>query len=169
MIKILSYIFIGVLSVSIWACTNTPQQDAAVETTPADVQVNTPSHLAQLPSVPKERMVMLWDSCDYVDVVFYELNFSLSQNTQGSVRSMINNISDATVEIKSGCPAIGRIFFQVDGRNEMECDLFFNEKCQYVIFYEDGKQAYANPLSEQGFKFFSNLFKQVQNAGQGNK
>lgn len=169
MIKILPYVFIGVLSLSIWACTSAPKQDAAVETTTAEAQTNTPAQPAQLPSVPKERMLMLWDSCDYVDVVFYQLNFSLSQNTQASIRSMINNISDATVEIKSDCPAIGRIFFQVDGRNEMECDLFFDDKCQYVIFYEDGKQAYANPLSKQGFKFFSNIFKQVQNAVQGNK
>lgn len=117
---------------------------------------------ATYPSIAGETVKMLWDKCDYIDFVFYYLNFSMSQKVQNSIRATIAQISTAVPEIDPNCQPIGRIFFQAEGVNIMEADIFYSNGCAYYIFYEDGKYAYANQMLPTAEKFYDNIFKQVQ-------
>lgn len=131
---------------------------AATETPAAPATAAT----ATYPSIAGETIKMLWDKCDYIDFVFYYLNFSMSQKVQNSIRTTIAQISTAVPEIDPNCQPIGRIFFQSDGVNIVEADIFYSNGCSYYIFYEDGKYAYANRMLPTAEKFYDNIFKQVQ-------
>ncbi len=163
-------ILVLTLSLTIMACQEGQQKaptppDTAVEANPAPAET-TPAPAAAgtatYPSIAGETVKMLWDKCDYIDFVFYYLNFSMSQKVQNSIRATIAQISTTVPEIDPNCQPIGRIFFQSDGVNIMEADIFYSNGCAYYIFYEDGKYAYANRMLPTGEKFYDNIFKQVQ-------
>jgi len=114
------------------------------------------------PSVPLDTLQMLFQQCDYVDYVFYYTNFSISQNQQGDIQQAIRHISEAVPVIKPGCKPIGRIFFQVEGENRLEADLYFEQGCTYYVFFQDGKPAYANEIMPAGIQFYNNIFSSVK-------
>lgn len=114
------------------------------------------------PSIPLDTLTMLWEKCDYIDFVFYNFNFSMSQNEKVGIQSTLRHIAEETPIISPDCPAaIGRIFFQVDGRNALEADIHIGDSCLYYIFYDGGKKAYANKMTEMGKNFFANIFAQM--------
>ena len=117
---------------------------------------------ATYPSISSETMKMLWDSCDYIDYIFYNTNFSMSQNQRPAIQASIAGISTTPALIKPTCQAVGRIFFQVEGVNAMEADIFLGPDCFYYVFLENGQYAYANMMTEEGRGFYANIFNQVQ-------
>jgi len=160
-----------VLSLAIggWACqggqaeqatdstsSNTPAPTTETSSTPAAAAT------AQYPSIPVDMVKMLWDKCDYVDFVFYYLNFSMSQKVQNSIRQTIAHIASEVPAIDPNCKPIGRLFFQAEGQNIAEADIFYSNGCAYYLFYKDGQYAYANKMLPQGSQFYENIFKQVQ-------
>lgn len=162
-------IFIAFLACFVWACGSGSSEEATTETnttetttTPANTQPAANQTANTFPSYPEEKVKLLYDSCDYVDVIFYYEEFSINQKDQKDIRGMLNYISTTPPEnLNSGCQPIGRIFFQIDGRNEAEADIFFKQECLYFLFYENGKYAYANNFTQNGVNFFSRIFAQV--------
>lgn len=165
------FILVLFLSLGLWACQGgqtdqsasstpsaTPSAEAPADNTTASANAGT----ATYPSIPAEKVKMLWDNCDYVDFVFYYLNFSMSQKVQNSIRQTIAHISTEVPLIDPNCQPIGRLFFQSQGKNISEADIFYSNGCAYFVFYEDGKYAYANKMHPNGTKFYDNIFKQVQ-------
>ena len=114
------------------------------------------------PSFPAEEVKELWDNSDYVDIIFYYEDFSISQKNQKDIRGMLNYISTGTPKMDPACQALGRIFFQIDGRNAAEADIFFSQGCTFFLFYKDGKKTYANGFTESGVNFFNNIFASVK-------
>jgi hypothetical protein len=129
--------------------------DQQSEQTQASTQQ--PAGEQRYPSIPLDTLQMLWEQCDYIDYVFYYTDFSISQNKQADIRGTIRYISEETPAIPAGCQPIGRIFFQVQGENRQEADLYFSQGCTYFLFYEDGKQAYANAIMPAGVQFFNQV------------
>ena len=163
-------IFTLVLCVSFFvACQN--EKPAAEQETATNETATTSTQEVQtstLPSIPMDTLQMLWNQCDYVDYVFYYTNFSISQDEQSSIRSSLRHIAEDPAVIKADCKPIGRLFYQVDGENRLEGDLHLSEGCLYFIFYQKGKQVYANSMTQEGLQFYQNLFSQIQNSAQGN-
>lgn len=162
-----------VLAVSLVACGNeTKTEETATKetaTTTAASSTESSNKVVEgtdLPSVPKELMMELWEKADYTDVIFYYMNFSLSQDNQTAVRNMVQSISPVAAPLNPNCKPIGRIFFQIQGENAAECDLYFSRDCAYVVFFEGKEQKYANYLSETGIKFFTQIFQQVEQQSQ---
>ncbi len=112
------------------------------------------------PSITEEIMVKLWEQCDFVDYIFYDYDFSLSQEEKAAIQTSINHITREVPVIDPACRSIGRIFYQIDGENVMEADIVVSEKCQYYVFYENGKKTYANKLSAAGIGFYQKIFQQ---------
>lgn len=173
-ISMVRIILVISLSFFIMACEGGQKGASSAADTPATTPAETPTAPAETPAAPAtaasatypsiagETVKMLWDKCDYIDFVFYYLNFSMSQKVQNSIRATIAQISTAVPEIDPNCQPIGRIFFQSEGVNIMEADIFYSNGCAYYIFYEDGKYAYANRMLPTAEKFYDNIFKQVQ-------
>ena len=155
--KILLVAFVSSL---LWACgtgDKPEQQETPATTQPAPATTGT-----TYPSIPQERVKLLFDSCDYIDILFFQESFSINQHTQKDIRGMLNYISqNPPKSINPSCQPIGRIFFQIDGRNEASANIFFQQECLYFLFLEDEKPTYANGFTESGVKFFNNIFAQV--------
>ncbi len=155
------------LLVSLMACNNGAKTDQPEATTPkpAEVQETPAVATKSYPIVPRDSLVMLSEKCDFIDVVFYYESFSLSQNKKNDILGSIGHISAQPAQVYDNCKPIGRIFYQVDGTNRMEADLFFSKGCTFLLFYENNQPTYANALSQDGISFFSNVFAKVKGGG----
>lgn len=138
-------------------CTNNNvQKENEQKNQPVEEQlISTESY----PSISREEMLVLWNNCDYIDYIFYYHDFSLSQEEKASIQAALNHVSADSPIIDPTCKPIGRIFYQVKGKNALEADIFFSDKCQFYLFYKDGKKAYANRLSNDGIVFYNNVLK----------
>lgn len=152
------FAFAGLL---LWGCQEAPKQEQqqAVNTTPA-------ASAALYPSIALDTLEMLWSKCNYIDFVFYNLNFSVSQNDPPAIKSTIQHVAADVPAINNACKPEGRIFFQVDGRNALEGDFYLGKDCIYYIWYKDGgKTPYAaNSMTQLGVKFFQDLFQKALQA-----
>ena len=162
------YLFLLMISLFLGACqdsnqtsdkTNSAEQET---TTPGEAKENTQQGESLYPSIPLEDLVALYNECDFIDYVFYYTNFSVSQSEKSDIQTAIRYISEAPALINSKCKPQGRLFFQVNGENKMEADLYFEPDCTYYVFYKDGKPAYANQLMPGGIQFYNNIFTSIQ-------
>lgn len=101
-----------------------------------------------------------------MDVVFYELPVSMNQSSLESIRTTLAHISETTPTITPACSkSIGRIFFQVEGKNVETAEIYFNQGCTYYLWLENDQPAYANEFTQNGVEFYNNIFQSVQNGG----
>ncbi len=117
----------------------------------------------QYPSITLDIMRKIFEESDYADFVFYNTNFSMSMDQKPSIQGTIRHISESVPAIDPACKAIGRVFYQIDGENFMEADIFFENDCKYYIFYENKKKKYANQMTEEGINHYNNIFSQLGN------
>jgi hypothetical protein len=113
-------------------------------------------------SIPVERLENLFYNCDYIDYLFYQTNFSMSQSDQAAIQTTLAAIGAEAPTVYPECQAIGRIFFQIEGQNAAEADIYLSQQCMYYVWMENGKPAYANLMTENAVKFYANIFQQVQ-------
>ena len=71
------------------------------------------------------------------------------------------HIAQQPALIRSDCKPIGRIMFKDDDGIRLEADLFFSKNCSYFVFMENNKPKYANFMSDEGVKFFNNVFSKM--------
>lgn len=143
-----------------FACKNTAKEQPTESTTPAS-----PAPAAatvSYPSVPLDTLQMLWEKCDYIDYIFYGRNFSMNQSEQAAIRAALSHISDEVPTINPACQPTGHLFYQVEGENRLEADLYFQQQCVYFVFYDQGKPAFANKMTPQGLNFFQQVFQSQQ-------
>ncbi|WP_421947130.1 hypothetical protein [Phaeodactylibacter xiamenensis] len=145
--------------------------DTASETDSATANNTTapPAETTQAPtypSIPADTIRALFNECDYIDYVFYYTNFSVSQKEKRDIQTAITYIASETPQINPSCQAVGRVFYQVDGENRLEADLYFNpnQGCIYYLFFQDGKPAYANRIMPAGIDFYTKIFQSAQSA-----
>lgn len=128
-----------------------------------------PDSYFNLPSLPQAEMKRLFDEATYVDYIFYELPFSVSQDNKASIHANLNMISPEKMNaISKSCKPIGREFFHIEGEIVHEADLYFSDGCFGYIFLKDEIPVYANKLSAEGSNFYANLIKQSNQIATGN-
>lgn len=141
---------------------NAPTEENTETSTPQEEQPKLVPAGEFLPSVPVEKLEYLWTNCDYVDYVFYELPISMSLDTKNSIQYVLSHIAENPASLRPDCKPIGRIFYQVEGENYLEADLYFsNGGCTYFVFLEDGKPKYGNYMTEDGAKYMNNNLSQA--------
>lgn len=113
----------------------------------------------RLPPLPKGLYEDLFKHADYLDVIFEDLDFSLSQDNNAAIRSFLQNINiKRSTELNTSCVSMGHAVFSKHGDTMIECDIFHSSGCYYFIFnYEGDPPAYSNAMSEVGISFFNNL------------
>ena len=143
-------------------------KDQTSASSPTAPQAATPAGSAeQYPSLPVSTLEMLWEKCDYIDFIPYEFSFTMSQSEKAAIQGMLSQIAEEVPAVDPACKPIGRIFYQVAGKNALEADLYIGTTCIYYLFYENGKKAYANKLTDQGIQFYRSIFSQaLQKQGQ---
>ena len=119
--------------------------------------------LTELPGVPTEQLAHLWNNCEFVDYIFHNLPFSLSQSETPAIQANLNFISTKAagkIDLKS-CKPMGREFFQVNGEIVMEADVYYSPNCYFYVFVKDEKPIYANKISQSGMAFYHQITTQV--------
>ena len=123
----------------------------------------------QLPPIPVDSLEFLWNNATYLDATFYELPVSINQNSVEQIRSSITYVAETPAHRRAACKPIGRIWFQVDGRNRQEADIHYGPGCNYYVWYVGGKPTYSNELTSYGTEFYANIFRSVQQQTQPNQ
>lgn len=135
---------------------------------PSSITNNTPktqSNAQSFKSIPQAIVMEIWNEADLLDYIFHELPFSMSQDQQASIRTNVTYISqEAQMTIPAGCKPIGRQFFAKQGDIFLEADIYFNDQCQFYVFFIDGKPTYANKMAPEGVQFFTSMISQALNA-----
>jgi hypothetical protein len=160
-IKSILYLFSFLLLFSTFQCkeTENKKQDQAK----AEVKPN------NLPKLPEQEYSRLYEECDFIDYIFFDLPFSLSQNEKPSIQQNVLFISKDEVNgIPTGCKAMARKFFKIKGNIVLEADVFMDGKCNYFLFYKDGKATYLNKMNQAGINFYNNLIDQAAKMNPGN-
>ncbi len=115
------------------------------------------------PPVPTEKLIELYESCDYIDFIFANLPFSISQEEKASIQQTIRHIDqNPPTAIDPNCPYFAQQIFQVDGEIFMDAKIFFQDGCTYYLFYEDGKAIYSASFTNEGIKFYNNIIAQAK-------
>ena len=104
-----------------------------------------------------ETAKLLWDSCTFIDFLFYDFSFTMNQSEIASIRTTIRYISDAPAVIAPDCKSIGHVSFQRDGENIITAEMYAMGKCYAFVFKEDDKPKYGNKFTDQGAQYFGGI------------
>ena len=142
-------------------CGPSPEKDTVVETPAATVPQG-----VTYPSIALDRLEYLYDNATYMDATFYNMPVSINQSSLDQIRTTLTGIGEAPASIAANCSPAGHIWFQVNGKNIEEADIYFQQGCTAYVWYENGKPAFGNVMTQNGIGFFQNIINSVQqNAG----
>lgn len=119
---------------------------------------------AEIPGISKEVLDRLINKCTFIDYIFHDLPFSLSQSEDPSIDQNIGFIdfNRPIGRLIKGCKPIGRKFFQINGNIEYDVDVYLSKHCRYYVFVDkDNKPLYANYMTDSAVLFYNNVIKQA--------
>ena len=154
--KYILYFFIGCLALS---CKSDGKKDNTSASPSIEIK-NT--KFENLPPLPQDKLRQLYADATYIDYIFYDLPFSISQDNKPSIHSNLQMISiEQMGGILKDCKSIGREFFHVGGNIAYEAEIYFQDGCYGYVFMDKQKPIYANKVSEAVMKFYSNIIAQA--------
>jgi hypothetical protein len=145
------------LAVIFCTCAPSPKTEEAPETAATAATGN-----LTYPSIDFDRLVYLWENATYMDATFYTLPISINQSELNQIQQTIATVGQDPLVLPTTCKAAGHIWFQVNGVNVEEADIYFSPGCVGYVWYEDKKPAYSNMMTEGGVKFYSNIVNSIQ-------
>ncbi len=146
-------LFFAIFAISFTACKpKTQQGNTAEAAAPAPAW----------PTLPIEILRTLVAECDYIDLIMYNPQFSMSVNERNNVVSAIQQISETAPAANPANQPSGHIFYQSKGETLLEADLYLGPGGNYFVFYQDNKPAFANAMTEQGAAFYAQVLNQLR-------
>lgn len=117
------------------------------------------------PVLPAELHQQLFDQVDYLDFIFHNYPFSMSQSEKPSIQTNISYIGREPVyEIPQTCKPIARQFYQIRGEIILESDVYYSEGCYFYVFIKDNQPLYACKMTENGIGFFGDILQKAMKA-----
>lgn len=113
-----------------------------------------------LASIKIEDMHELYYSCNSLDMIFYNTNFSLSQTDTNQIRTTLEYLLPSPVQHNPACKPRGRATFWVDGELSHEADIYLGENCNYFVWVDGTKPIHINPMNHRGIDFFTKVLTQ---------
>lgn len=157
------FIYLVLILVAAACKTDTKKQPTATSTPSPQTKTSTQTPL--YPKLPNKYLQVMWEQGQMIDYLFHELPFSMNQNESESIKTNLTYIDEAPVmAIPTGCKPIARQFYQVGGDIIFEADVYFDEQCQFYVFFVDNKPMYANQMSKSGQQFFTSMIRQAMQA-----
>lgn len=114
------------------------------------------------PPVPEDIYEKIVSKGDHMDIVFYKYPISVSRDGNKDVVQELTRLNGQTPKAATNCQPDGRMFFNGNGETLVEADLYVQPDCYYVVFYKDGKPAYASGLTPEAIQFYDSLTKQFR-------
>ena len=123
----------------------------------------------EIPGVPQEIMIRLLKECTFIDYIFHDYTFSVSQAEDSDIDQNISfiDINRPVGRLILGCKPMARKFFQIKGKIEYDVDVYLSDKCRYYVFVDKkSKPVYANYMTDSGIQFYTNIIQQATGAMQ---
>ncbi len=114
------------------------------------------------PPLSNEELTQLYSITDKVDMIFYDLPMSVSQDDASSAKKTALYVSPTPAIMSGQCKPLGRLSWISKGVIVKEADIYSDVGCSYFIFIKDNKPVASNAMSESGIEFFKQIIKQVQ-------
>ena len=116
-----------------------------------------------LPSISMDDLEVLWENCNQMDYIYYDLPISTSLSDQYSVQQSLRHVSDTPVSqsVKDNCKAISRVWFKKDGEDLMDAEIYFSNGCSFFVFFKEGKPAHSNYMTDAGIKYFNDILQKA--------
>ena len=121
----------------------------------------TQSKLVVLPFLKAEDIQTLLATTETVDMIFFNLPISVSQDDPASAKNSVMYISPATPAVAETCQADGRMSWISQGTILREADFYLGQGCYQFVFMENNKPAYRNAMSVEAVQFFETIVKQA--------
>lgn len=115
------------------------------------------------PGIPNAKMIELYENVDFIDFIFRDLPFSISQEDKASIQQTIRHINNVPpLAINPDCQYFAQQIFQENGEIVLDAKIFFQEGCTYYLFYEDGVAKYSGSFTNEGIQFFNKILAQAE-------
>jgi hypothetical protein len=143
-------LFLGLLA----ACK--PEHGATAET-PAAAPAQ-----AALPYMSREDINALFTATDKVDIIFYDLPVSVSQDDATSAKNTVTYISPLPPPAEWSCPAVGRLSWISGGAIIKEANVHIDSVCAYLVFVQQEQPVASNVMGPAGQQFFRSVISQAR-------
>lgn len=150
-------------AVLILACKSESTSDSPTSTSTSLEQ--TSSKVEVPPAIPTELLIELYENVDYIDFIFPNMPFSISQEDKASIQQTmrhINNVQPASID--PNCPYLAQQIFQENGEIVLDAKIFFQQGCVYYLFYDGAKPIYSASFTNEGIEFYNSILAQAQQA-----
>jgi len=150
------------ISFSFFQCKNEKKEQADTATE-VSTTVNIPQ--SNFTSIPREKMMSLWENCTSIDFIVIDQPYSVSANDQQQARAFLRHVSTDIATPLNNCKKTATISYLGTDGILLDADLYFadlNTNCNYFVFYEDGKAKYANRITQEGYDYYKQIFGGVQ-------
>ncbi|HJW30871.1 MAG TPA: hypothetical protein VJ508_16670 [Saprospiraceae bacterium] len=123
-----------------------------------------PASAAQnsLPFLSNLEISKLYAMSQKVDIIFYNLPISVSQDDEESAKNTVLYITPASPANMGSCKAIGRLSWISEGKIVREADFYLGDNCHYLVFMEHNQPVFANDMGKEGVEFFTNIMNQAK-------
>lgn len=162
-IYLLAFLFLSV------ACKDAAKtSEAAKQKTTAKAVPTQPAKSAKTyPGIDGEILSYLYANSTYMDYIFHDLPFSMSQSEKASIQSSLANVSsEIQGSIPAGCKPIARQMFHVGGEIVREFDVYYSDGCAFFALVEKEKPIAINKMTEAGQNFYKSMIAQAMQTRQ---
>lgn len=111
----------------------------------------------------QDDILSLSRDADFVDIIFYQMDISVSQNDPASVLQTTQFLTLNGKPSGMNCPAIGRLTYLSKGKIIREADIHFQgTACAYFTIIENKNPVGTCTISPDGLKFFDSMISSYQ-------
>jgi len=157
--------FLSVISIALVLCFYNCQSTDNQSVNKEETVTVPPQTIKAWNSISREKMTELWQNCTSIDYIIMDQPFSISTENQAQSRSLLRHVSTDSTAVYEDCKITARISYVGASGILQEAEFFFsdtNPKCNYFVFYEGGKPAYANKITQEGYDYYKQVFSNVQ-------
>lgn len=139
-----------------------PTADTSSNDQRTTVETPTAPSLSRMavPSIPLAELQQLYNTCDFIDFIFFELPFSMSYDNAPAIQTAIKWVAQEVPLDNPGCKALARMSFQSKGGIVAEADIYVSDNCAHLEWIKEGKTVYANKMSPAGHQHYMKLIQQ---------
>ncbi len=129
------------------SCKQNTTKQGAVSSLPGNASPFHPSDIDQLSN-----------TADYVDMLFYNLPVSVSQNDRPSIIQTSKFLTTEGIPNTWNVPSIGRLSFSANGKIIKELDIHWKDEAKYLTLVENKTPKGSCKISKEGIYFLNQLF-----------
>ena len=115
-----------------------------------------------LPAMTREDINALYAATEKVDILFYNLPVSVSQDDAASAKNTVTYIAPVPPPAGSSCPSMARQSWNSGGAIIKEANVHIDSTCAYLVFVEKEQPVAQNAMEAPGQDFFRSVISQAR-------